>query len=97
MTVNGVAEGLYQIFGSVEANIEALFRYNIFARVDAGDPLVYDFANCVWPTDGSLSLTMLYAAFTYEGTLDFGTGDCDTAFLTIDGETSLVQLSELYD
>lgn len=85
----------YEAYGSFQVKYQTYYYGSIVAEVAQNDPLIYDFETCIWPTDGKLMLTLQYG-IPLTGSLDFGTGDCNTAVLTVNGVSQTLYLPGIY-
>lgn len=95
LLVNGVDDNLIGT-GSVNIVIDTYYDSSIQAFVDPADPLVYNYDTCIWPASGRIDFEIDYANYTYRGYVDFGTGDCNTATVSLRGVSSEFYLPGLY-
>lgn len=82
--------------GQIKIQIDSVYNSDIFAAVDAADPLIYNLETCIWPTDGRLNFDIYYAGYRYSGYIDFGTGNCNTAEVSLRGVQTELYLPGLY-
>lgn len=84
-------EAGFTVQGAYQTQINGASHYDITAVIEAGDPLFYDFTTCAWPTRGTV-LFQLYSNAGFSGSLNYNTGDCNTAVLTIAGKSETITL-----
>jgi hypothetical protein len=94
--VNGVNDQLIGS-GSLSVRINAVYNSDIEAFIDPANPLVYQFEDCIWPTSGRIDFEVDYAGFKYRGWLDFNTGNCNTATLSLRGIETELYLPGIYE
>jgi hypothetical protein len=73
-------------------------NYTLFTlegKIIENDPLKYDFETCMWPYDGAIELAITWG-YKMTGKLDFDTPDCNTAYLTVAGQTVEIYLPGIY-
>ncbi|CAM2007007.1 hypothetical protein [Acanthopleuribacter pedis] len=90
LTINR-RDGLYQVQGAYQTRIAAAYNYDVAATIDASDPVVYDLSGCGWPTSGTVQF-QVYSTPGFTGSLNFATGDCSTAVLTIGNQSETITL-----
>jgi len=81
----------YEAFGSFRIQYDATYYGSLYAEVPTSSPLVYQFTDCPWPTSGRLDVTWFYGVPVH-GSIDFATGDCNTARVTVNGVTTTYYL-----
>lgn len=87
----GRREAGFTVQGAYQTRINGASAYDIMAVIEAGDPLFYDFTACAWPTRGTVQF-QIYSNAGFSGSLNYATGDCNTAVLTIAGKSETITL-----
>jgi len=96
-TLSGaIADGLMTLRGHVRAEVDVTYAWFVDATILSGDPLIFDYAVCPWPIDGSMQVQANYSGKTLSGTVDFGTGSCASATLTLAGVSREINLNEVF-
>lgn len=98
MTITGqmsgnLAENTFRVYGNIAVDVATIYTWIASAVVDAGDPLIYDYEACQWPSDGRIDYQVDYSGVRTDGYLDFGTGNCQTATLNMNGREETIDLS----
>ncbi|CAM2067735.1 DUF5719 domain-containing protein [Sulfidibacter corallicola] len=89
-------DNMFEVYGSYQTDItNSGYQYSISGEVPQNDPLQFDFATCIWPIDGTVTFTVT-SGYSYSGSIDFGTGDCQTAVVTVAGQSQTLDLSGIY-
>ncbi len=84
------------IYGTFSITVGTPYTYAVQASIPSSDPLIFDYASCSWPIDGRINFTLDKSGQTFQGWLDFGTGDCTTALLHAFGREEVIDLTSLY-
>ena len=79
-------------YGSYHVLVDQLRHFDLTATVNRDTPLSYE-VGCPWPTRGILGVRLVEGRQTWEGQLNFDTGNCQTAILTMQGLTEIIDLT----
>lgn len=87
-------DGGHVVHGNLQTTVEDNQDYAFTINVSSSDPLVFDFTQCGYPIRGIVNMTFENGV-RVRAVLDFDTGDCNTAVLTIAGQAETINLAEL--
>lgn len=86
----------YEAFGHFSVALTNSFNARLDAVVDDADPLLFEFSSCPWPLAGSLEVTYYEAGFRISGSIQFASGNCNTALVNLNGQSWTIYLPGVY-
>lgn len=91
LSAHHVGDARYNLYGDFFIEVTDTEYASMQALVSSSDPLRYDFSLCPWPVSGKVDIRIFYG-YPMPGSVDFDTGDCNTAVVTIAGQSETIQL-----